>query len=132
MKEDHLKLVYCIVAISVLAISCEGRFDCKPRTVAPTGSLEKDIIGSWDSFGIDSRVVFTFHGDGGITIVEEPNPYAPNGTVSSAPYRVLDRGVVIDSNEHSASISESSLTLGDDGGVTRVHGALTCKGTSFE
>ncbi len=68
--------------------------DCDARTFIPTGSLEKDVIGIWDSFGIDSRVVFNFHPDGG-TDVEGPNQYAPHGGIGHLQYRVLDGGLAI-------------------------------------
>lgn len=141
VRRPGLKLVYSIGALAALATSC-GRggpgsdaprfteLDCTPRSVTVTGRLEKDIVGSWDSFGIDTQVVFTFHPDRGITAVGADSPYGKGG-ISSFQYRVLDGGVSIDSIEYSASISESSLTL-ESGGVPRVHPALSCRGKGFE
>ncbi len=127
-----MKLVHCLITMSALMVSCGGRLDCKPREVTPTGNLGQDIIGSWDSFGKDSRVVFTFNGDGGVTMVEEPNQFATGGNVGASQYRILDGGVIIGSTEYGASISNNSLALAEDGGGTRVHPALSCNGKGFE
>lgn len=126
-----MKLASCIGVLALLT-SCGAALDCTPRTVVPTGHLERDLLGSWDSFGKDSRVVYTFHPDGGITLVEEPNEYAPRGNIGTSAYRLIDGGVAINSLEYAATISAAALTLSEDGGATRVHPALTCKGKGFD
>ena len=44
-----MRLIYFIVAFGALATSCGSKtLDCGPRTVSVTGTLETDILGSWD------------------------------------------------------------------------------------
>lgn len=130
-----MKGIYFVGALAAIATSCVrdhfASLDCDARTLTPTGSLEADVVGSWDSFGIDSRVVFTFYPDGGITAVDEPNPYDPHGSLGYLQYRVFDGGIDIESNEYSASINETSLTL-VQAGFAEIHPALSCRGKGFE
>lgn len=116
-----------LAVLASLAWSCSTRFDCQPRTVTPSGDLGTDLLGAWDGFGIDSRVVAVFRADGGLAYVEEPNRYAPNGGTSTSPYRLLDGGVLdVGGIAVAASVSGSALVL--DG---RAHSALSCKGEPF-
>jgi hypothetical protein len=116
-----------LAAIASLVGSCSTRFDCQPRSVTPSGDLRTDVLGAWDGFGIDSRVVAVFRADGGFAHVEEPNSYAPNGGTSTSPYRVLDGGVLdVGGITAAASVSGSALVL--DG---RAHPALSCRGEPF-
>ncbi|MBL9037035.1 MAG: hypothetical protein JNG84_00845, partial [Archangium sp.] len=69
--------------MTLLTTSSCGGLDCVPRTVAPTGDLRTDVLGAWDQFGVDSRVIRSFHADGGVTTYEPPNLLAPGGTAST-------------------------------------------------
>lgn len=118
------------VAVTVLAVSC-GKLDCEPRTAAVTGDLSQDILGSWDGFGVDSRVVYTFLPDGGLSVVEEPNMYAATGNRSRRSYQLVDGGVHLGYGPLSAEVAPTELILTDDAGYTRRHQALTCRGEEF-
>jgi hypothetical protein len=91
------------------------RLGCRPRTVVVTGSLAQDVLGTWDRFGIDSRVVGTFYPDGGFLYTEEPNLYAPHGGSSLSAWTV-DGGVLFFGppggplNGSSASVDMEALT----------------------
>jgi hypothetical protein len=123
-----------LVAITAaLAVSSCGSLDCKPRTVTLTGNLSQDLLGSWDSWGVDSRVVATFRADGGLGMVEEPNQYAPTGNIGTQSYAVLaDGGVLMNSVVYAATFNGDALVLQEDGGMARTHPALTCKGKGFD
>ncbi len=128
-----MKTLLMLLSVSMFSLSCSSAFDCQPRVAAPTGDLAKDILGSWDGFGIDSRVVATFHSDGGVTHSEQPNSYAPQGGRSTSSYQIVDGGIVVLSGaQHDATVSTTALTLTAAGGTPRAHPALTCKGQEFE
>lgn len=124
------RAMWVALAAVALAVSC-GKLDCEPRTVAVSGDLSQDLLGSWDGFGVDSRVVFTFLADGGLTIVEEPNMYAPSGNRSRSGYQLADGGVRLDQGAFGAQVTPSELALADDSGYVRRHQALTCRGADF-
>ena len=123
-----MKLIYFIAASGALATSCGPKtLDCQPRTVNVTGPLETDILGSWDGFGLDSRVVATFHDDERLTFVAEESWAGPQSKTTDQ-YRVLDGKVSFNGSECSAEFDEHSLTLCGDFS----HPALTCHGKEFE
>jgi len=57
-----MRLIYFIAAFGALATSCGSKtLDCGPRTVSVTGTLETDILGSWDGAAV-------------LVIENQPNP----------------------------------------------------------
>ena len=119
----------------LLAVGCSGAYkplDCTPRTVTPVGDLTQDVLGAWDAFGTDSRVVAVFHDDGGVTTVEEPNFYSPAGGAGHSPWSLDTDGTFhFLSQRWSASVSPAGLALSKTEGAV-VHPPLTCNGALFE
>jgi hypothetical protein len=132
-----MKLIYFLAALGALATSCGPKtLDCQPRTVTVTGTLETDILGSWNEAEVDINVVATFHAGGRVTFVEASWTELV-GATGSAQYSLLNSEVSIpgcwwNDCEGMASIDEHSLTFSHpDGSFPRTHPALTCHGKEF-
>lgn len=116
-----------VVVMAVVALgACGPSTDCVARSAPVSGELSKDILGTWDGFGVDSRVLFDFHADGGVTLVEVPNQYQRNGSAVTRPYQVADGGVAIDGQFEPAAVTDAGLRYQD-----RNHPPVTCKGFGF-
>ncbi|MBX7098795.1 MAG: hypothetical protein K1X89_13895 [Myxococcaceae bacterium] len=118
-------VVVAVVVVMALA-ACGASTDCVARSATVTGVLSKDILGTWDGFGVDSRVLFDFHGDGGVTLVEVPNQYQRDGSAVTRAYQVADGGVVIDGQFEPAAVTDAGLRYQD-----RNHPPVSCKGFGF-
>ena len=133
-----MRLIYSLAALAALATSCGQKttLDCQPRTVNVTGTLETDILGSWNEMGVDTSVVATFHAGGRVTFVGWSAVFG-SGTPGSGQYIVQDGEVSIAGCSWTecggvASIDEHSLTFfNPNNSFPRPHPALTCHGQEF-
>ena len=80
-------------AILALSAGCTGAgftpAACHTVSRIPDGDLASDVIGTWEGFGIDSRLVYVFEEGGGFRFVEPPNSYAPGGLEDEGSWSIL-------------------------------------------
>jgi len=93
-------LVLCMLPV---VSGCGEDTECSPISQEITGNLEMDLVGTFDGWGIDSPVLFTFEKGGQFVFVEAPNMYAVNGN------RLVGSWIV--------SNGELVITWGDSGRV---------------
>jgi hypothetical protein len=76
-----------------LAAGCTGAgfvpAACRSVERTPDGELASDVIGTWEGFGIDSRLVYVFEEGGDFRFIEPPNTYAPGGLEDEGSWIVL-------------------------------------------
>ncbi len=107
---------------TVLALGCGA--PCKARSVAATGDLGRDVVGTWGAFGIDSEVVATFAADGGFWLTEVGGlvrPEAGSWSVDGGTLTAVSDGEL---REGPAALVGDALSWND----RRLHGAVSCPG----
>jgi len=62
---------------------------CRTVDKAVEGDLASDVVGTWEGYGIDSRLVYLFEEGGEFRFVEPPNRYAPSGLEDEGSWIVL-------------------------------------------
>ncbi|MDP7114780.1 MAG: hypothetical protein QGH45_22595 [Myxococcota bacterium] len=84
---------FLATAILALTMGCTGAgftpSACRTVSRTPDGDLASDVIGTWEGFGIDSRLVYVFEEGGDFRFVEPPNRYAPSGLEDEGSWSVL-------------------------------------------
>ena len=78
----------CFLLALLVLTGCPPATTCEETPVEPTGDLAVDILGSWDGFGTDSRIVYVFEDGGAFRWIEPPNSYAPDGLEGGWDYSV--------------------------------------------
>jgi hypothetical protein len=68
---------------------------CSPASAELTGDLSTDVVGSWEGFGIDSRLVYLFRDDGSWSLFEPPNVYAAGGLRSDGTWSAEGEGLSV-------------------------------------
>lgn len=63
--------------------------DCEAISVGLTGDIGSDLLGTWDGFGIDSRILYVFDDNNDWRWVEPPNSYAPDGLEASGSWELV-------------------------------------------
>lgn len=86
-------LILCMLP---LVSGCTEDTECSPTTVAMTGALETDVVGTFDGWGTDSPVLFTFEKGGRFFFVEAPNMYAVNGNRNEGTWSISNGELAID------------------------------------
>lgn len=110
----------------LLASGCGGA-RCEPRTVTPTGDLSRDLVGTWNGFGVDTNVVGTCVADGGFFYTDVGGAGRLAGTQS---WSVKDAGTLTINGQSTqtgtATITNGSFSWADG----RTHSAVTCRGVA--
>jgi hypothetical protein len=83
---------------------------CEELSTAPTGDLAVDLIGTWDGFGTDSRLVYVFEEGGAFRWVEPPNMYAPDGLQNGWPYSVDGDIVTFEYPDSDPALMQATVT----------------------
>jgi hypothetical protein len=108
--------------------------DC---VAAATGKLEgdttkdvgDDIVGVWEGYGIDSRIIYEFTASTW-RLIEPPNYYAPSGLTSSGTWSISGDMLTFTQDESSFSqkfsVTNNTLLLGINSFTRSV-----CKGYGF-
>lgn len=133
-------LFACLAALVTLT-ACPNRVfnntRCEAITVAETGDLSADIVGTWDSWGTDSPLYFEFTDDRVVRTVEPPNQYAPRGLQGDGLWEIDGNDLLItwgdsEPDPRPISIRDNLLTeLQDDGSDARSHARVECNGYGF-
>ena len=77
-------LLFALTACSALDT------DCEELSTPLTGDLETDLVGTWDGYGTDSRILYVFEEGGDWRRVEPPNAYAPSGLEASGTWEIIE------------------------------------------
>lgn len=105
-----------LLLASLALPACVGETTCETLSTTPTGDLALDIVGDWDGFGVDSRLVYVFGEDGSFRWIEPANRYAPEGLQGGWDYSVDGDLVTFeypdaDPSSMQASVTEDALVL---------------------
>lgn len=115
----NVKDMLLLVMIASSGTACYRSTRCSPISVPLTGALATDILGAWDGYGIDSRIILHLMPNAVARMVEPPNQYAPNGLVHSFLWNLVDAGLEFDYGDGRQSwpkavkLTETILTLSD-------------------
>ncbi len=109
------------IALAGLIAGCTGSgftpAACHTVSHPPEGDLAADVVGTWEGYGIDSRLVYLFEEGGGFRFIEPPNRHAPGGLEDEGSWIVLGEDELSvawgDGNSSSwiAEITEANLLL---------------------
>jgi hypothetical protein len=105
----------CAVALGLLLVSgCAEDTECDYVTKEPTGQLASDIVGCWQTFGLDTLVVYQFNPDGNYRYIEPPGEFLGAGRTVTESYTlsgdVLNMG---DGTPTRAEVTRTTLRLYD-------------------
>lgn len=114
---------------------------CRTVTKAVEGDLAADVVGTWEGYGIDSRLVYVFEDGGDFRFLEPPNRYAPSGLEDEGSWIVLGEDEVSvtwsdgRSSAWTAEVTDANLLLtsasafGDDDAWTETWSRVCCTGS---
>ncbi len=82
-------MIVALIALTGCVGTSFNEASCRTVSKLATGDLAEDVVGTWEGFGIDSRLLYLFEADGGFRFIEPPNRYAPQGLEEEGTWIVL-------------------------------------------
>lgn len=135
----HFRAILVIPLIGLSALLSQGcaGYTCEPRAFTPTGNTATDVLGTWD-WSIEGlrtngdNWTYTFLTDGGVSILHD---WTSSPVVATAPYEVVDGGVVLNPGPTPRALSlkfeQNRLLAKEFTADFLPHAALTCRGVGF-
>ena len=110
-----------LLAATTLSTGCVGtaftEAACHTVEKDVAGDLRQDAVGTWEGYGIDSRLVYVIGDDGSLRFIEPPNVYAPEGLEDEGTWSVVEEDQLVvtwssgDAATWTAEVTESNLLL---------------------